>query len=185
MAKRWRSLPLLVLGLIAPSFASASQSFENTAIVRTVELGGSLVHVTTTYAIKALEAGSSVYTIALGPEENKRTSWVETKIKGQSNSLEYKDLGYDEKRYVPSYGYQPYLADVALISSKSFLYAIELGKPLDVDGTVNLVLETVETHATYPWPQSASQEDEQKLKYNTSLFIVSPYHTSVQRTKIK
>jgi oligosaccharyltransferase complex subunit alpha (ribophorin I) len=65
------------------------------------------------------------------------------------------------------------------------LFGVELPRPLDADGTVNLVLETVETHATYPWPQSAAQDEEQKLKYNTSLFIISPYYTAVQRTKIK
>jgi len=69
--------------------------------------------------------------------------------------------------------------------SKAYLIGVELPKPLDVDGTVSLVLETIETHATYPWPQSAGQDEEQKLKYNTSLFITSPYHTAVQRTKIK
>jgi oligosaccharyltransferase complex subunit alpha (ribophorin I) len=69
--------------------------------------------------------------------------------------------------------------------SKSFLIGAELPKPLDVGGTVSVILETVETHATYPWPQSVGQEDEQKLKYNTSLFVISPYHTVVQRTKIK
>jgi hypothetical protein len=34
------------------------------AIVRTVELGGSVVHVTTTYAIKALKDGLKMYTVA-------------------------------------------------------------------------------------------------------------------------
>jgi oligosaccharyltransferase complex subunit alpha (ribophorin I) len=98
MTKRWRSLPFLVLGLLAPSFAFASQSFENTAIVRTVELGGALVHVTTAYAVKALKSGSSVYTVAIGPEQKQRTSWVEAKIKGQAKALHLEDLGYNEKR---------------------------------------------------------------------------------------
>lgn len=104
MSTRWRKIPLLALSILAPSFAFASQAFENTAIVRTVELGGSLVHVTTTYAVKALEAGSSVYTVALGPEERKRTSWVEAKVKGQSQSLALEELGYDDKRYALSKG---------------------------------------------------------------------------------
>jgi oligosaccharyltransferase complex subunit alpha (ribophorin I) len=98
MSKRWRTLPILLLGLLAPSLTYANRSFENTAIVRTVELGGSLVHVTTTYAVRALEAGSSVYTVALGQEERKRTSWVEAKIKGQPKALGLEDLGYDQKR---------------------------------------------------------------------------------------
>ena len=98
MSKRWRSFPFIVLGLLVPSFAFANRSFENTAIVRTVELGGALVHVTTTYAVKALGSGSSVYTIAVGPEQWQRTSWVEAKIKGQTKALGLEDLGYDEKR---------------------------------------------------------------------------------------
>jgi oligosaccharyltransferase complex subunit alpha (ribophorin I) len=99
MSKRWRNLLFLVLGLVAPSFAFASQSFENTAIVRTVELGGALVHVTTTYVVKALESGSSVYTVTLGQEQRQRTSWVEAKIKGQVKPLELEEFGYDEKRW--------------------------------------------------------------------------------------
>lgn len=99
MSSRWRAIPFLLLGLLVPSLTCASQSFENTAIVRTVELGGSLVHVTTTYAVKALEDGSSLYTVALGQDERKRTSWIEAKIKGQSKALGLEDLGYDQKRW--------------------------------------------------------------------------------------
>lgn len=98
MSKCWRSIPFLVLGLLVPSFALASQPFENTAIVRTVELGGALVHVTTTYAVRALEPGSSAYTVALGQEQRQKTSWLEVKIKGQPKALVLDDLGYDENR---------------------------------------------------------------------------------------
>jgi oligosaccharyltransferase complex subunit alpha (ribophorin I) len=99
MLQRWRRLPVFFVGFIVPSLASP-QSFENTAIVRTVELGGSLVYVTTTYATKALEANSKVYTVALGVEERRRTSWLEAKIKGQSNPLVVEDHGYDPSTYV-------------------------------------------------------------------------------------
>jgi oligosaccharyltransferase complex subunit alpha (ribophorin I) len=98
MPKRWRTLPFLVWGLLVPSFAFASQPFENTAIVRTVELGASLVHVTSTFAVKALEPGASVYTVALGQEQRRKTSWLEAKVKGQPKTLLLQDLGYDEKR---------------------------------------------------------------------------------------
>ena len=96
----WRLFPLLFLGLLVPSFASLSISFENTAIVRTVELGGALVHVTTTYAIKAIEAGSKTYTIALGAEEVQKTSWLEAKIKGQQSTLAVSGHGFDPNKYV-------------------------------------------------------------------------------------
>ena len=65
-----------------------------------LELGGSLVSVTTTYAIRALEDGSSVYTIALGELEHARTSWLEAKLKGQSQRLPLEDFGYHRDRYV-------------------------------------------------------------------------------------
>lgn len=83
----WRSgLPVFFLASLAPLFA-AGHSFENTAIVRTVALGGSVVHVTTTYAVKALEDGATVYTIAIGEKEHDSTSWLMATIKGQSQPL--------------------------------------------------------------------------------------------------
>ena len=58
------------------------------------------MHVTTTYAVKALEDGSSVYTIALGEQEHARTSWLEAKLKGQSERLPLEDFGYHSGRCV-------------------------------------------------------------------------------------
>ncbi|EGN93047.1 hypothetical protein SERLA73DRAFT_190196 [Serpula lacrymans var. lacrymans S7.3] len=166
MLQRWHILSFLLAALSAPSFSLADSSFENTAIVRTVDLGGSLVHVTTTYAVKALEPGQTVYHIALDENERHKTSWIEAKVKGQQGALRMEELAQDE-------------------DSKSHLFAVTLPKKLGVNGTINLVLDTVQTHATYPWPQSAAQKDPQSLKYESDLFIVSPYHTAVQRTKIK
>jgi oligosaccharyltransferase complex subunit alpha (ribophorin I) len=91
--KRWRTFSFLFLSLIASSLASP-QSFENTAVVRSVELGGAVVHVTTTYAIKAIEAGAKVYTIALGLEEKEKTSWFEVKVKGQHTPLSISEHPY-------------------------------------------------------------------------------------------
>ena len=88
---------MLCLSLLAPLHVFAEHSFENTAIVRTVELGGALVHVTTTYAVRALEDDSSIYTIALGEEEQKRTSWVQAKLKGQAVPLELEKFGLNPK----------------------------------------------------------------------------------------
>ena len=92
MTVRWRCLPFVLLGLLPQSFVAAAHSFENVAIVRTVELGGSLVHVTTTYAIKALENGSQKYTITLGEDEWDKSSWLEAKIKGQNTPLNVEAL---------------------------------------------------------------------------------------------
>ena len=98
MAGRWRScLSFLLLGICAPALVSAEHSFENTAVVRTVELGGALVHVTTTYAVRALEDDSSIYTIALGEDEQKHTSWLTAKVKGQNVPLEVENFGFNPR----------------------------------------------------------------------------------------
>ncbi|KAI0347194.1 oligosaccharyl transferase alpha subunit [Trametopsis cervina] len=165
MARRWGSGLSFVLTLLV-TLVSAEHSFENTAIVRTVDLGGSLVHVTTTYAVKALEDDSSIYTIALGEDEAKKTSWIQAKVKGQTVPLQLEHFGLNTK-------------------TGAYLYAVEFPKTLKTNGTANLVVETVQTHATTPWPKVASQKDEQSLKYEADLFVLSPYPTLVQRTKIK
>ncbi|KAG6814173.1 hypothetical protein H0H92_000849 [Tricholoma furcatifolium] len=162
----WRTLPVLLLGLLAPSLASPSQSFENTAIVRAVELGGAIVHVTTTYAIKATQPNAKVYTIALGQQEHERTSWFDVRVKGQQTSLPTSNHNFDA-------------------SQNYHLVDVTLDKPLALNATLNLVVESHQTHATFPWPAEATQKDEQALKYQTDLFILSPYNTAVQRTKIK
>ncbi|KAF8559115.1 Ribophorin I [Imleria badia] len=166
MLRRWRTLSLLLVSSLLPSFSLAGPAFENTAIVRTVELGGSLVHVSTTYAVKALEPGQTVYHVALGKDEREKTSWIEAKVKGQARPLEIADLGERDTRDV-------------------HVFAVTLPKKLSVNGTINLVLETIQTHATQPYPAYATQTDPQLLKYNTDLFVLSPYTTLVQRTKVR
>ncbi|KAH8105956.1 oligosaccharyl transferase alpha subunit [Cristinia sonorae] len=166
MLAHWRSgLPLFLLTTLAPFFA-AGHSFENTAIVRTVELGGSVVHVTTTYAVKALEDGASVYTIALGEKEKESTSWLAAKIKGQSVKLHVEQHSLN-------------------LDGGVYLYDVNLPAPLKTGGTTNIVVETVQTHVTYPYPEEASQKDGQSLKYESDLLVLSPYDTAVQRTKIR
>lgn len=88
MLSRWHSLLLLHLASWASlSLADPVRSFENTAIVRTVELGGSSTHVTTAYNIRSLEAGVPAYYFALSDEELSKTGWIEAKIKGRSDLL--------------------------------------------------------------------------------------------------
>ena len=72
-----------------------------------------------------------------------------------------------------------------VLSSGVYLYTIDLPKTLNVNQTANLVVETVQTHATYPWPAEAAHNDPQSMKYETELLVVSPYKTSVQRTKLR
>ncbi|PSS05379.1 hypothetical protein PHLCEN_2v3868 [Hermanssonia centrifuga] len=69
--------------------------------------------------------------------------------------------------------------------SGAHLYAVEFPQTLKANASANLIIETVQTHATYPWPQEAFQKDGQSLKYEADLFVLSPYPTVVQRTKIR
>ncbi|TFK55698.1 Ribophorin I [Heliocybe sulcata] len=154
------------VSLFAANLAWAGHSFENTAIVRTVELGGASVHVTTAFAVKALEPKSSVYTIALSKNEHQKTSWLEVRQKGQQAVLPL----------------QPVLLDAA---NDAYIYKVEFSKPLAMNESVNLILDTVQTHATFPWPEQAGQTDDQALKYETDLYVLSPYKTAVQRTKVR
>lgn len=62
---------------------------------------------------------------------------------------------------------------------------IVLPKALSLNKTLNIVFESIQTHVTRPHPKSVRQNEEQALKYTTELFVLSPYPTSVQRTKIK
>ncbi|TRM67578.1 Ribophorin I [Schizophyllum amplum] len=159
----WQSLPAVLLALALPCLSAPS--FENTAVVRTIDLGGSVTGVTTTYAIKALEAADT-YTIALSAEDRGHTSWIEAKVKGDSNALQLKEHTTNPD------------SDVHLVD-------VVLPEPLLAGATLNLVLDTVQTHATWPWPDQAKQTDEQALKYKTGLFVISPYETLVQRTKMR
>ena len=51
--------------------------------------------------------------------------------------------------------------------------------------SINIELESVQTHATYPLPGAIGQSEDMYLVYETDLFILSPYETKVQRTKIR
>jgi len=89
-------LSTIVLGLALPSWAS----FENTAVVRSIDLGGSLVYTTSTYNVKALEDGSNVYVFALTEKERETTSWMEARVKGHSAPLSLENHGLSDE-YVP------------------------------------------------------------------------------------
>ena len=94
-------LPFLLLASLASLSLASSAPFENSAIVRTIELGGSLVHVTTTYAVKALQPGAKTYTIALTSSERERTAWLEATIKGHNVKLPVEESELDHNLYVP------------------------------------------------------------------------------------
>ncbi len=183
----WPPLPVLALAILSSTLVFAlPHSFENTAIVRTVDLGGSLVHVATTYAIRALEDGAKQYVISLGEKEAQTVSWFEAKLKGQSEPLKVttgllvpQECGFNVLRHHNLHSH------VFLHLSGTYSYTVDIPKPLSANGTVNLVVETVHTHTTYPWPQTAGQENDQSLKYEGDLLVLSPYKTATQRVKVR
>lgn len=89
----------LICSIYAVSVYASPGAFENTAIVRAAELGGSIVHVTTTYAVKSLKDGQAMYRIALGADEKAKTSWIEGKVKGQKEPLKLKEHPFNSNKY--------------------------------------------------------------------------------------
>lgn len=87
------------------NYALASHSFENTAIVRTIELAGSLIHLKTTFAARALETGTLIYTFALGKEDGEKTSFMEARFRGEDTPLEIQKFGFNAQTCVLSYLY--------------------------------------------------------------------------------
>lgn len=63
--------------------------------------------------------------------------------------------------------------------------SINLPKPLGINDTLSLIVSSVQSHASYPLPAVAKQNEAQSLVYETEAYIPSPYSTLNQRTKIK
>ena len=80
-----------------------------------------------------------------------------------------------------------YRADLSIFWEIRDYHSVDivLPKALSLNKTLNIVFESIQTHVTRPHPKSVRQNEEQALKYTTELFVLSPYPTSVQRTKIK
>lgn len=184
------TFPLLLLLCSVSSSRAKLQQFENSAIVRTVELAGSVVHVTTTYAIKALGDNVDTYTIAFDADEADKSSWVEVRLKGEKDLLEIQPDEKSGQEYVspplsaPYETYSQYLVAFSHCSVYSLLH-VKLPKPVPLNDTINLVVDTIQTRVSHPWPEKASQKEEQGMRYSTGLFIISPYSTAVQRLKLK
>ena len=64
-------------------------------------------------------------------------------------------------------------------------YTAWVPSALKKDEEIALEFETVQTHVTYPWPAAVGQNEPMSLKYDTDLFVLSPYETKVQRTKVR
>lgn len=97
------SLPRLLLPLLVGSLLAnaAPPAFVNTAVVRTVDLGGATTQVTTTFTAKALVDGATEYLLALGKEDDARLGWLEVrekKGKTTGDDLSWSKGDYDELR---------------------------------------------------------------------------------------
>ena len=90
---------LLSLLLSVVTYVLGDHSFENEAIVRTVELGGAVVRTKTTYAVKALDSASSIYVFALSADQKDNIAAMEAKIKG-GEKLALQNYGFNAGRCV-------------------------------------------------------------------------------------
>lgn len=71
------------------------------------------------------------------------------------------------------------------LNSSTWSYSVALPKPLKANANITLELNTVQSNAAFPYPAASRQEDPQSLKYTTDLFVISPYATVIQRSKIR
>ncbi len=72
---------------------AAPQHFVNTAVARTVELGGSTTLVTTQYNVKALSNDPGPYILALGGAGEPEPAWYEVLVGGKAVAVEADRLG--------------------------------------------------------------------------------------------
>lgn len=77
------SLSLSLLLLPAAALAAPAANFLNTAIARTVELGGSTTSVTTQYNVKSLVDGPGEYWLPLAGKEGEEPAWWEVNVGGK------------------------------------------------------------------------------------------------------
>ncbi|OCF32578.1 oligosaccharyltransferase complex subunit alpha (ribophorin I) [Kwoniella heveanensis BCC8398] len=173
LASATASLPLALAALSAPP-----QEYVNTAIARTIELGGLTTQVTTQYNIKALSdvsvnaadsgagrkgngARAGEYWLALAEEDGLEPAYWEVSIGGKK------------------------VEGVRLLDESPPTAAVPLGK-MKKDDVITLSLTHVLTHTSSPLPAEIEQKDQQYLQWNSnSTYVDSWYETDVERVKIR
>jgi hypothetical protein len=106
-----RSLPSLPVALVSLLLSLCTHSveastkaipavFENSEVIRTIELGGSTSYVSTAIVASALEDNVSKYTVTLSEEEYSVTSWFQARLKGASEELPVQILPATPSRFV-------------------------------------------------------------------------------------
>lgn len=183
----WTALSCIVV-LLVPSSLSATPpnpaAFENSAVVRSIELGGATTQITTSYTVRSLQNKNEVYVFALSKEDASKTSWMEAKLKGSNTPLELKrSTDTDECVQFCCQVTAPSLT----ISPRRPItfYELSFPKPLKNNETLTLVLSTIQAHASEPLPATVRQTEPQALAYETGVYVISPYDTVIQRMKLK
>ena len=74
----------------------------------------------------------------------------------------------------------PYCPDY----SHAHLYSVDL-PPMAANATANLVVDSILSHASTPFPATVKQSDPQRLKFETEALVLTPYPTFSQRIKIR
>lgn len=72
-----------------------------------------------------------------------------------------------------------------ILFSNAWIYTVTLPNSLKASGDVTLEFNTIQSNAGTPLPASVSQSDPQSLEYSVDLFVISPYTTTVQRTRVR
>jgi len=84
--------------------------------------------------------------------------------------------------------HQPESQDLAYlivsIYSHAYLYTVDL-PPMAANATVNLVVDSILSHASTPFPATVKQSEPQRLKFETEALVLTPYPTLSQRIKIR
>ena len=70
------------------------------------------------------------------------------------------------------------------IYSHAYLYTVDL-PPMAANATANLVVDSILSHASTPFPATIKQSDPQRLKFETEALVLTPYPTLSQRIKIR
>ncbi|KAL7413043.1 putative oligosaccharyltransferase alpha subunit [Mrakia frigida] len=164
-------LPRLVALALLPLLASAAASFQNTAIVRTIELGGSISVVSTTYTAKVTSQESATeYIVGLGKEEESKVGWFDVREKkargGEGGQLEWRRGRWDER-------------------SSSRLYHIILSSPLSTSESITFTTTLHLVAPSYAKPASIAQSEDQYLMFVGDIGVHSPYPTDVERVKFR
>ncbi|WVR04659.1 hypothetical protein IAU60_001670 [Kwoniella sp. DSM 27419] len=161
-----RTLDLSLAALSCAALGQAAlsappQSYVNTAIARTVELGGLTTLVTTQYNVKSTADGPGEYWLALAGEDDEVPAWWEVSVGGKK------------------------VDGVRLLDERPPTAAVSLGS-LAKDESINLSLTHLLTHSSAPLPAEIEQREQQFLQWKSNTtYVPSWYPADVERIKIR